>query len=237
MKRPFLTGMKDGIPIFLAYFFVSFGFGIMCKEVGLTSLAATLMSATNLTSAGQVAGLGVIAAGGTLAEMALTQFVINLRYSLMGVTLSQNLSPEFTPFKRMLFAFGITDEIFAVAASKREPLRPVYCYGLMLLPILGWTAGTLTGTVAGELLPADVTAAMGLLLYGMFIAIILSPTRENLPILITVLIAAALSVLCYCFVPALSSGFSIIVCSVISAAVMALVRPVADEEPASEVAA
>lgn len=235
MKRPFFNGVRSGVPIGLAYFAVSFGFGIMCKEAGLTGLAATLISATNLTSAGQAAGLSIIIAGGTLVEMALTQFVINLRYSLMAVTLSQNLSEEFTPFKRMLFAFGITDEIFAMAAARKEPLRPAYCYGLMVAPFIGWTSGTLLGATAGALLPADITAAMGILLYGMFIAIIVPPARENRAILFTVLLAAALSVFfCYA-VPGLGSGFSVIICSVCSAALLAVLRPV-DGEPADDAA-
>ena len=118
MKKQFLTGLKDGIPIALGYLSVSFGFGILCIILGLSIAAAVGISATNLTSAGQVAGVGIIAAGGTLVEMALTQLVINIRYSLMGLSLAQKLDGSFNTLHRALVSFGITDEIFAVAYAR-----------------------------------------------------------------------------------------------------------------------
>ena len=87
VKADFLKGMKDGIPIALGYLSVSFGFGIMAVAAGLTVAQAVAISASNLTSAGQAAGVGIIAAGGAMIEMVLTQLVINIRYSLMGLSL------------------------------------------------------------------------------------------------------------------------------------------------------
>ena len=77
--------MRHGIPIMLGYFSVSFGFGVLCIQKNLSTLAAVGISVTNLTSAGQVAGVEVIAASGSLIEMILCQLVINLRYSLMSL--------------------------------------------------------------------------------------------------------------------------------------------------------
>ena len=179
MKKDFTRGMRHGIPIMLGYLSVSFGFGILAIQKNLSILAAVGISVTNLTSAGQAAGVGVIAAGGSLMEMVLCQIVINLRYSLMSLSLSQKLDKSFTMPHRLIAAYGITDEIFALAVSQPEPLRPAYMYGLILTPFIGWSAGTLLGATAGNLLPASVTTAMSLMLYGMFIAIIVPPMRKN----------------------------------------------------------
>ena len=233
MKTDFLKGIKDGIPICLGYLSVSFGFGILATSLGLSILAAVGISLTNLTSAGQVAGVGIIAAGGSLIEMALTQLVINIRYSLMGISLSQKLDSSFNTFHRLLTSFGITDEIFAVAVSQKS-VSPFYMYGLIGISALGWVSGTVLGAAAGNILPASISSAMGIVLYGMFLAIIIPPAREHRGVFFAVLIAAALSILFAYVLTAVSSGFAIIICSVIAAAFCAVLFPVSDEEEAKE---
>ena len=114
MKSPFVKGVLDGVPIALGYLSVSFGFGILAVRSGLTTLTSVIISAVNLTSAGQAAGIAIIAAGGSYIEMALTQLIINLRYGLMSISLSQKLDSTFNTPRRLLVAYGITDEIFAV---------------------------------------------------------------------------------------------------------------------------
>ena len=158
MKKLFFKGVRDGIPIFLGYLSVSFGFGILCINLGLSVATAVGISITNLTSAGQVAGVGIIAAGGTLIEMVLTQIVINLRYSLFAIALSQKLDSSFTTPHRVLASFGITDEIFAVSYAQEGKVKPIYMYGLILVSTSGWVLGTLLGAVLGQVLPASVRA-------------------------------------------------------------------------------
>ena len=226
----FIKGIKDGIPICLGYFSVSFGFGILAVSQGLPAWAAVVISLTNLTSAGQVAGVGVIAEGGSCLEMILTQLIINCRYFLMAIALSQNLSDKFNLGHRFLAAFGITDEIFGVASSKEEPLTPLYMYGMIIIATIGWTMGTLIGAVAGNVFPEAVRNALGILLYGMFIAVIIPPVRKSRANLAVVLIAAAISCILYYGLPQLSSGFSVIICAVISAAILAVLAPVEDKE-------
>lgn len=236
MKVQFLKGMFHGIPIALGYLSVSFGFGIMAVSSGLSVIEATLISLTNLTSAGQAAGVEIIAAAGSLIEMAVTQLVINIRYSLMGISLSQKLDKSFTLKHRLIASYGITDEIFAVASAQVLPITPRYMYGLILVSALGWVLGTFLGAAAGAILPTDITAALGIVLYGMFIAIIIPPARKERGVLFTVVIAAAISILFRYVFTAVSGGFAVIISSVIAAAVMALILPVKDkeEEGASE---
>ena len=233
MKKDFIKGIKDGIPICLGYLSVSFGFGILAVGLGLSILSAVGISLTNLTSAGQVAGVGIIAAGGSLLEMALTQLVINIRYSLMGISLSQKLDGSFNTFHRMVASFGITDEIFAVAVSQKS-VSPFYMYGLTVISALGWVSGTFLGAAAGNILPSSISSAMGIVLYGMFLAIIIPPAKKEKGVLAAVLTAAALSIMFEFVLKSVSGGFAIIICSVISAALCAVLFPVKDEKEAEE---
>lgn len=228
----FKTGLSDGIPIGLGYLSVSFGFGITAVESGIPPLIAVLMSMTNLTSAGQVAAVGVIASGGTLIEMAVTQLVINLRYALMSISLSQKMDKSVTLADRLLIAFGNTDEIFAVSSSKPEKIGKRYMLGLILTPFIGWSLGTLLGSVAGTILPATVRSALGIAIYGMFVAIFIPPMKKSSAVSIVVILSAVLSC-AFAFLPGLKSvsgGFVIIICAVIAAAVGAVIKPVGDDD-------
>lgn len=230
MKSQFKKGLLHGIPIALGYLSVSFGFGIMAVRSGLSVFSAVMISVTNLTSAGQAAGVEIIAAAGTLVEMALTQLVINIRYSLMGISLSQKLDKSFTVPHRLVASYGITDEIFAVASAQIHPVTPAYMYGLILISFLGWSMGTFLGAAAGEVLPLAVTNAMGIVLYGMFIAIIIPPSRKQKSVLYAVVIAALLSIVFRYVITAVSSGFAIIISACVAAAVAALLFPIEEAE-------
>lgn len=230
MRSYFSRGMYDGIPIGLGYLSVSFGFGIKAVQCGISVLGASVISATNLTSAGQAAGVDIIAAGGTLIEMILVQLVINLRYSLMALSLSQKLDKSFTPVHRFSASYGITDEIFAVCSAQKERLRPSYMYGMILVAFAGWVSGTALGAAAGQLLPAALSSAMGIVLYGMFIAIIIPPARKQLSVLLVVIAAAAFSILFRYVLTAVSDGFAIIISAVAAASIGALLFPVKEEE-------
>ena len=231
----FKKGLKDGIPICLGYFSVSFAFGIFAVENGLTVFQATILSLVNLTSAGQLAGVPIIM-GGTLPELALSQLIINSRYSLMSVSLSQKFSHKVNLKDKLLISYANTDEIFAVAISQKGEIGKKYMLGLMLLPILGWTGGTLTGAIAGNILPAMVTAALGLAIYGMFIAIVVPVAKKEKATALCVAIAIALSC-AFKYIPLLTkvpTGFTVIICSVIAAVILAVVAPIKAEEEVTE---
>lgn len=220
MNNAFLRGIRHGIPIALGYLSVSFTFGMKAVGDGMTPLQALLISATNLTSAGQFAALPLMTGGASLIEMALTQLVINLRYALMSLSLGQRLDGTMNTLSRLLFSFANTDEIFAVASSQPEKVGRKYLFGLILTPYFGWTAGTL--------LPEFFRSALGIAIYGMFLAIILPPAKREKPVRLVVLLAVALS-LCLRYVPlfsGISSGFAVILCAVIASAVGALLHPV-----------
>ena len=223
------------MPVCIGYFSVSFGFGAMAIAQGLSVWYAVLISATNLTSAGQFAGLTVIAAGATLIEMVLTQLVINSRYALMSLALGPRFGPGVGTGKRLMSAFFNTDEIFALGMAREGKLTAAYFIGAGTVAAIGWIGGTAMGALAGSILPLSVRTAMGVLLYGMFIAIVVPQARQEKPILLSVVLALVFSCL-FSWVPFLqqvSAGLAIVICTVAAAAICALVCPVADEEVAA----
>lgn len=231
-NESFKKGIKDGIPIGLGYLAVSFTFGMMSVSSGLSIWQAVLISLTNLTSAGQFAGLDIIVAGGSYWEMALTQLVINLRYCLMSFSLSQKLRRDEPWAHRYLVAFGITDEIFGVSASQEGKVSAFYNYGAMCMAIPGWTLGTLLGAISGSLLPDFIMSALGVAIYGMFLAVIIPPAKKNKAVLLVVVAAMAVSTL-FAVVPGLnkiSSGFVIIITTLVTAGGAAYLCPVKEDE-------
>ena len=232
MRSAFTRGMSHGIPICLGYLSVSFGFGIITVKSGLSVFQAAAVSATNLTSAGQAAGVDIIQRCGAIIEMILVQLTINIRYSLMGLSLTQKLDKSFTLPHRLAASYGITDEIFAVCSAQKEPITPPYMYGMILVAFLGWVTGTVLGAAAGQLLPESVSSAMGIVLYGMFLAIIVPPAKKERSVLAAVIIAAVLSILFRYVLTMVSGGFAIIISAVAASAAAAVLFPLKDEEAA-----
>ena len=227
----FKRGVQYGIPIGLGYFAVSFTFGMMSVAGGLHILDAVLISLTNLTSAGQFAGLDIIIAHGSYWELALTELIINLRYCLMSFSLSQKLSRTEPSWHRFFVAHGITDEIFGVSASQKGAVSAFFVYGQMAVAIPGWTLGTLIGAISGSLLPDFLVSALSVAIYGMFLAIIVPPAKKNKSVLAVVIAAMAMSCL-FAYTPVLnkvSSGFVIIITTLVVAGLAAFFFPVKDE--------
>lgn len=231
-NNSFLKGITEGFAICIGYLSVAFAFGIFAVENGLSSLEAILISMTNVTSAGQLAGVPIIASGGTLIEVAVTQLIINLRYSLMSVSLSQKLDKNVRMIDRFIIAFVNTDEVFAVASSQKGTVGRKYLYGLILTPYIGWSLGTAIGAIAGNILPPIVISSLGIAIYGMFVAIVVPAIKTSKSTAMCVFIAVILSCI-FKYTPVLnkvSGGFVIIICAVVASAVMAALSPVNIEE-------
>lgn len=228
----FKKGLKDGLPIGIGYLSVSFAFGIFAVENGLTVFQAVIISLLNLTSAGQLAAVPIIAGGGTLLELILSQLVINSRYSLMSISLSQKLSKRVKLPQKLLIAYANTDEIFAVSVSNKGEVGTKYMLGLMLLPIIGWTSGTFLGAFIGNILPPMVTAALGVAIYGMFVAIVVPVAKKEKMTALCVLLAIAISC-AFRYIPllkAVPSGFTVIICAVVASVIFAIIAPIKTEE-------
>ena len=235
-RNEFTQGMRHGIPICLGYFSVSAAFGMMAVLSGIPLWVVVMISLTNLTSAGQFAGVNLMLAGGTYLELIVSMLVINIRYFLMSLSLSQKVNEKMTYPKRLGISFGITDEIFAVAIQRPGMVTASYMAGLILLPVIGWTGGTFVGGAVTSVLPKSVTSALGIALYGMFIAIIIPAARYQKAVLFTVLISVVMSV-CFTYMPlftALSGGWGIIVITVAASAAAAVLFPLKPQEHQEE---
>lgn len=230
-KDSFFFGLRDGLPIFFGYVPVSFAFGIFAVGSGLSILQSLVISLVNVTSAGQLAAVPIITGGAPLMELALSQLVINSRYSLMSISLAQKLGSNVRLFDRFVISFMNTDEVFAVASVRAGFVGRHYMYGLIFLPYIGWATGTFLGAVAGNILPGRIINALGIAIYGMFIAIIAPVAKKSIPVLAVVLFAAFLSCL-FKFLPVfkeISSGLAIIACACAAGIFAALFFPL--QEP------
>lgn len=224
------NGIKDGIPIALGYLAVSFTFGIVAKNTGLSATQASFMSLTNLTSAGQFAALSLIGTSAAYLEMAVTQLVINLRYCLMSCALSQKLDEQMPFAHRFLLACGVTDEIFGVSVCREGKLNPFYMYGVMSVAIPGWTLGTFLGVVSGSILTPRLISALSVALYGMFLAVIIPPAKKN-NVLAGLILISMLTSFLFADTPVLgriSPGFRIILLTVVLAGAAAIAFPVGE---------
>ena len=231
-KSCFSKGIRDGIPIALGYFAVSFSLGIAARSAGFTAFQALLMSLFNNASAGEFAAFTLIAAGAGYIEVALMTLVTNARYLLMSCALSQKLAPSVPLRSRMLIGFDVTDEIFGVSIAYPGKLNPWYTYGVMLVALPGWAVGTYFGVLMGNILPLRLVSALSVALYGMFIAVFMPPTRKDKVIAMLVVASMFLSwafsvIGLFSF---MSEGARVIFLTVAISAAAAWLFPVKDEE-------
>lgn len=233
-KQAFLHGLKNGVPIAIGYFVVSFALGIQAANAAISPAKSALMSLLNLTSAGEMAGVVLIGGGATYAELLLTQIVINLRYLLMSCAVSQRILPDTSLLHRFLMSYGITDEIFAVSAIRPKPLSPYFTYGALTLAAPGWTIGTFLGATLGNILPTRAVSALGMALYAMFFAIVLPPARKNRAIAIVVALSMAASAGLWALsrlprLAFLTDGTRIVILTIAIALLAAALFPIKDE--------
>lgn len=236
MKQQFRKGLRAGMPIALGYIPVSVGFGMLAQSGGLSILQAVLISMTNLTSAGQVAGTKLIIDAAPLVEIAAATFIINIRYMLMSLALSQKVDTAMPLWQRLIVGFGITDEIYALASVEKGTLTFAFMLGLIIGPFCGWSLGTWIGAAASALLPAAVKSAFGVSLYAMFLAIVVPGAKQSKGILCTALLATGISCALY-YVPGLcriSTGWAVIITAVLASAAAAWLMPLRIAEPVTE---
>lgn len=234
-KKVFLEGFKDGIPIGLGYFAVSFSLGIVASNAGLSVLQGAIASLFTAASAGEYAGFVVIASNASYLQMVIMSVVASLRYLLMSTVLSQKCDEDLSIWHRLLLSFYITDEIFGISIARKGKLNPYYTYGAIIPAVSLWTIGTALGVYAGNILPLRIVSALSVALYGMFIAIIIPPAKKDKAVLIGVIISFALSYLCSYYIPYikdLSSGMRTIILTILISFVLALLVPRKSEDNA-----
>ena len=231
----FIDGIKKSIPIFLGYFAVSFTFGIYCNNMGITPIVSFVMSLTELSSAGEFGGVELINKNALYAEIAAVVLIINLRYVLMSISLATHLDKDTKLYQKLVFGFGITDEIYALAIKEKKAITAKFMFGMMILPIVGWSVGTLLGTLSSKIIPTSISTCFNLALYVMFICVIFPDAKESYKVLICIGVSALISCLLY-YIPFLnehiSLGFKLIIATITACTLMALLFPREKKEEA-----
>ena len=230
-RKVFCEGIRDGVPIALGYFAVSFSLGIAARKAGFTPFQGFLASLMNNASAGEYAAFALIMSGASYFQVAVITLIANARYLLMSCALAQRFAPG-TPFwHRLVIGYDVTDELFGITIARPGSLHPCYTYGAILLAAPAWASGTALGIVAGNLLPLRAVSALSVALYGMFLAIIIPPARKNKVIAALVTISMVSS---YIFsrlpvISDISSGIRTIILTVAIAGIAAILFPVKEE--------
>lgn len=223
----FKEGLVDGIPIGLGYFAVSFSLGILATKANLSAIQGFIASLLCNASAGEYAGFLVIIANGGYLQMILITLVTNIRYLLMSAALAQKCD-EIALKDRLLLSFYITDEIFGITIARKDKLNPYYTYGAIIPATLLWSSGTALGIIAGNILPIRIVSALSVALYGMFLAIIIPPTKENKNILYLIIFSFILSFVSTYYLPLLkdlNNGTRTIILTIIISTIGALLFP------------
>lgn len=228
----FRAGMRDGVPIGLAYFAVSFSLGIAASAVGLTAFQGFLASFLENASAGEYAAFTLMAEGGTYLEMALVTLIANARYFLMACALSQHFHPDTPFYHRFIIGFYLTDEYFGISFARRQYVRPAYNYGAIVLASPCWAIGTALGILLGNILPLRLVSALGVALYGMFLAIVIPPCRTSkvLAGVVGISFAASWGASVLPWLSTLSGGTRTILLTVVISAAAALLFPHEEKE-------
>lgn len=232
----FRKGLVNGLPICFGYFAVSFALGIAARNAGMDALQSFVMSLTMVASAGQFAAIGLIGAGAGVIEMITTSLVVNLRYFLMSCSLTQKIDPKRSPLHRLLLAYCMTDEIFGLSVTVEGYLNPFYTYGITAISIAGWTTGTVLGVVVGNILPPLLSDALGVAMYGMFLAIIIPPVKKNhfIGVLVAISMTASWIFSAAPVLREISSGFRVIILTLVIAGLAAALFPIPEDPDDTE---
>lgn len=231
-KKIFVEGVRDGIPIGLGYFAVAFSLGIIARQAGLNPIQGFINSMLNHASAGEYAVYSIVKEGATYVEMAIMTLIVNARYLLMSTALSQKFDSKTSILHRVLVAFGVTDELFAITIKRPGVIAPLYNYGAFAIATLCWSLGTAFGIVAGELMPIRAVSALSVALYGMFLACIMPEARKHRIVAVLIIISFVLSYIA-ARLPMLSnvsSGTKTIILTVVIASAAAIAFPRPEEE-------
>lgn len=193
MKNSLADGLRASIPIAAGYVPVAITFGLLARGTGLSYLDSQAASLIVFAGAAQFMGVGMFSRGINAIQIIFATFLLNLRHLLMSSAIVHRLVPlkKGMP-RRWLLAFGVTDEVFAVASGD-ERIEPRYLLGLELGAYLAWNGGTLFGALVGSVLPETLQTAMGFALYALFAALLMSHLERDRTLLIPAAVAAVVN--------------------------------------------
>lgn len=220
--RGFTDGLKAGISIAIGYFPIALTFGLLAKTTGLSIFEATAMSIFVFAGAAQYISLSLIAAGVAPAVIILNTFIVNIRHFLMTASLNEKMQPD-ARWKKAIYAFGITDESFSVLAIQQGGrLRTAFAAGVILISYGSWVVFTAVGHLIGANLPQFLQASMSIALYAMFVGLLVPSMRGNRKV-VSLAVIAALTNSLFFFTGWLSTGWAIMVSTLVAAIFIELI--------------
>lgn len=226
-KAQFSAGLRAGVPIILGFIPVGIAFAIMAGQAGFSGGETVLMSATVLAGASQMMAVGMYAQGAALITIIVATFVLNLRHLIMSTCVMNGMRSAPVGI-RLLGAFGVTDETFAMFTTMREGhSNGPFFLGLAACAYGSWVGGTAMGVVAANLLPDILSASLGISLYAMFIAILMPSLCKNLRLSLLVVLTAACNTL---LSKVMDSSWALIVSTILCAGIGVFFVPLEEEK-------
>ena len=187
-------------PICLGYVPIGLAFGVLAQKAGLHPLEIGVMSLFVFAGSSQFIAISMLSSGAGIASIIATTFVVNLRHFLMSSSLALHLG-SVKKSTLSLFAYGVTDESFAVNLSKFRDRNWDVKRGLVVnhAPNFTWLTCTVIGGYSGQFIPAN---AFGIdyALVAMFIGLLVFQLKGR-KYVITAVIAGALAVVLSLIVP------------------------------------
>ena len=149
----------------------------------------------------------------------------------MSCVLSQRFATDAPLHHRLLVGFDVTDEIFGISVARPGQLNPYYNYGAMFVALPGWAGGTALGIMAGNILPPAVVSALSVALYGMFLAVIIPPARQDkvVAVLVGISFLASFAAVHLPLLMELSGGSRTILLTLVISGAAAVLFPKKDE--------
>lgn len=214
-----MKGIRAGLPIFLGYFPIAIAFGALAVEAQMIWIEAVLMSLIVFAGASQFVGVSMFLAGAGAVQIIAATFFLNLRHLIMSLAVNDQIRDFSSGWKGFL-SFFITDETFALLTlgsgnERLEHRTPAYMAGLMITAYLGWVSGTAVGGLGAGFIPAEVTTAMTVGLYGLFIGLLVPPARKSLNYAVIAVTSMILNWGLGLFV---DRGWAIVIATIIAAA-------------------
>jgi 4-azaleucine resistance transporter AzlC len=218
-KSEFYKGVLAGLSIALGYLPVALTFGFIAESTGLSLIETIGMSAFVFAGAAQYMSLSLLAIGTGALEIIFTTFIINIRHLLMSTAISEKAEKDH-PLVKSLYAFGMTDEVFAVTSTKEGKLTSSYILGVASIAYSSWVLNSGIGYVIGTSLPEILQKSMSIALYALFIALLVPSLKKHRKIIFLATLAAILNTFLTIFIP---SGWAIIIATLASAIMIEII--------------
>ena len=172
-REQFFRGLKAGVPVMFGFIPVAIAYALSARQTGFSAPETILMSLMVYAGASQMMAVGMVGAGSAMGPIVLATFLLNLRHFIMSTYVMRELPEKTRLPQRLLSAFCVTDEGFAVFSAQKDENRTMpFFAGLAVITYLSWVGGSAIGAFASGLIPQALLNSFNIALYAMFIALL-----------------------------------------------------------------